>query len=168
MQVVLWWLATITRIFWENSELKNPWDHSFSHHQQRRVDFKQCWSFPAHREEFADLMTWECSYYTKNWEVLGKSSPPHSRFPSTLETSLVVRPRTISRASGSSQYLPWDFLEHGYSVNSCAALGSAKLITSWSINAKKLTVLKLILSRYFLLQISPIPLFIKEVIKALN
>ena len=49
-------------------------------------------------------MNWwwgECPYSTKTREVLGNPSPPPSRFPSTLEISLGLRPREISRVSGN-------------------------------------------------------------------
>ena len=43
----------------------------------------------------------EWPYTASNWDVLGCTSPPTSRFPSALEMSLGLRPRDISRASGN-------------------------------------------------------------------
>ena len=60
-------------------------DHSFSHPQQGRVDFKT-----VHRDGFpdpslsVDWWWWEYPNSTKTWGVLGNPSPPPSRFPLTL------------------------------------------------------------------------------------
>ena len=52
-------------------------------------------------------MNWwwgECPYSTKTREVLGNPSPPPSRFPSTLEISLGLRLREISRVWGNLSF----------------------------------------------------------------
>ena len=43
----------------------------------------------------------EWPYTASNWDELGRTSPPTSRFPSALEMSLGLRPRDISRALGN-------------------------------------------------------------------
>ena len=60
-------------------------------------------------------------YSTKTREVLGNPSPLPSRFPSTLEISLGLRPREISRVSGNLSGVGDGFpntslvlVEHGY------------------------------------------------------
>ena len=66
----------------------------------------------------------ECPCSTKTREVLGNPSPPPSRFPSTLEISLGLRPRNISRVSGNLSGVGDGFpntslvlVEHGYNLN---------------------------------------------------
>ena len=68
-------------------------------------------------------MTRECPCSTKTQEVLENPSPPPSRFPSTLEMSLGLRPRDISRVSGNLSGVGDGFpntslvlLEHGYNL----------------------------------------------------
>ena len=65
----------------------------------------------------------DCPCSTKTREVLGNPSPLPSRFPSTLEISLGLRPREISRVSGNLSGVGDGFpntslvlVEHGYSV----------------------------------------------------
>jgi len=67
------------------------------------------------------VMMRECPCSTKTREVLGNPSPPPSRFPSTLEISLGLRPREISRVSGNLSGVGDGFpntslvlVEHGY------------------------------------------------------
>ena len=72
-------------------------------------------------------MNWwwgECPYSTKTREVLGNPSPPPSRFPSTLEISLGLRPREISWVSGNLLGVGDGFpntslvlVEHGYNTH---------------------------------------------------
>ena len=80
-------------------------------------------------------MNWwqgECPYSTKTREVLGNPSPPPSRFPSTLEISLRLRPREMSRVSGNLLGVGDGFpntslflVEHGYNI----LMNNADLLT---------------------------------------
>ena len=86
-------------------------------------------SIPVGREGFSDplpvekLMLRDCPCSTKTREVLGNPSPLPSRFPSTLEISLGLRPREISRVSGNLLGVGDGFpntslvlMEHGYNA----------------------------------------------------
>ena len=66
----------------------------------------------------------ECPYSTKTRELLGNPSPLPSRFLSTLEISLGLRPREISRVSGNLSGVGDGFpntsrvlVEHGYNLS---------------------------------------------------
>ena len=68
----------------------------------------------------------DCPCSTKTREVLGNPSPLPSRFPSTLEISLGLRPREISRVSGNLSGVGDGFpntslvlVEHGYIPAHC-------------------------------------------------
>ena len=78
----------------------------------------------------------DCPYSTKTREVLGNPSPPPSRFPSTLEISLGLRPREISRVSGNLSGVGDGFpntsrvlMDHGYTLNLPMAATDATLKT---------------------------------------
>ena len=66
----------------------------------------------------------ECPYSTKTRELLGNPSPLPSRFPTTIEISLGLRPREISRVSGNLLGVGDGFpntslvlVEHGYNLH---------------------------------------------------
>ena len=83
-------------------------------------------------------MDWKwgkCPYSTKTWELLRNPSPPPSRFPSTLEISLGLRPQEISRVWGNLLGVRDGFpnnslvlVEHGYNI-SCFRHGTLTYFT---------------------------------------
>ena len=95
------------------------------------ISVLHCQSFPVHREGFSDplpvekLMLRDCPCSIKTREVLWNPSPLPSRFPSTLEISLGLRPREISWVSGNLGRRGWIF-------QSLPPLGGARIHSTWA------------------------------------
>ena len=86
---------------------------SFSPHQQGRIDFNTCQSFPVHREGISDPLPCRkidderMSVLHQNSGCIEKSIP--SALKISLEISFRLRPREISRASGMDFPIPPSF-----------------------------------------------------------
>ena len=91
----------------------------------------------------------DCPCSTKTREVLGNPSPLPSRFPSTLEISLGLRPREISRVSGNLSGVGDGFpntslvlVEHGYNPRDLLPLRHLIRLMRRHDLAKKKTMIK--------------------------